>query len=208
MPRGDSSFVSWGTKVASFQGEVGAEPAKRVVISQILLHLFVLPKVFKVVLRKALGLAVHPIMHCKPIFSSLHRIFKWMYELVEHIAYIWPADIRDEVIYCALLLPVSYTNIRSKSSPRTSCTDATPISGGSAETFVAQELALELFRSTEVKESNFSPVSKLSAAVMSCFAAIFKKTLLSPSWPRRMCGPPLVQIHLKVSTLTYKRRSR
>lgn len=161
--RGDPSFVSWGTQVNSFPGEAGALPPKRVLISLILFSLCSCRVVFKVVLRKALGLAVHPIMHCKLIFSCLHRTYKWMSTLDDHKAYKWPPDVRDEILFCALCLPLSFTNLRSQVSSRISATDATPTSGGACETVISQELALRLFNSSIQKGYHtFLPSYKLS----------------------------------------------
>ena len=63
----------------------------------------------------------------------------------------WPADIRDEIIACALALCLAESNIRWRVSERISATDVPCHDGGAAYTLVSDDLALGLYRAAESK---------------------------------------------------------
>jgi len=161
--RGAPKFLAWGTSVNSLSGHCGAPPDKRVLLSLITFFVVGQRIIFLEVLEKLLGLLIHPLMHFKAHFSALHRIFKWKLTLVRGRPYRWPADIRDELIYVALLLPTCYTNMKAQISTRVSATDATQHSGGAVFTSVSNDFAKSLFKSVEVKGCHtFLPSCKLS----------------------------------------------
>ena len=81
----------------------------------------------------------------------LHRAHKWLQELKYGASVVWPADIRDEIISCALTLCVAESDICWRVSERISATDATPSDGGAAYTLVSDEFALALYRAAEGK---------------------------------------------------------
>ena len=148
---GEENFTAWGTQVRGREGKVATELGKRVDIAIVLLQAAALASTEKSLLEHLLSLLTHPFTHRRPCLAMLHRAHKFVKELTYGEVVEWPADIRDEVIACALCLCVSEANIRWRVSERISCTDATPSNGGATFTIVSEELSHALYRASESK---------------------------------------------------------
>ena len=106
------SFTAWGSHVQGRCGSVAVDVSKRIDIALVLLHSAAFPKMEKSLLEHLLSLLTHPFTHRRLCLSMLHRPHKWMKELRYGATAEWPADIRDEIIACALACCVAESNIR------------------------------------------------------------------------------------------------
>ena len=127
---GDSSFTAWGTHVRSSPGDAGTPAEKRLLLSGVILHAVNLKTIPRAVLDSILGLTVHPFMHRRELSACLHRVYKFLSDQNSEKLLVLPHDIRQELSYAALLLPLAKTNLRAQIDTMISATDATPSAGG------------------------------------------------------------------------------
>ena len=76
-----------------------------------------------------------------------HTFFK---NINEGVPVAWPADIRDEAVAAALLLPLAYQDVRWPVSAVTTASDATPMSEAVVTSLVHERLSHSLFASSEI----------------------------------------------------------
>ena len=112
------------------------------------------PFIEKDLLRRVQALFIHPFIHRRELMSSPHRIFLFCEDLVPGVFTPWAPDIRDEVVACALLLPLAVVNMRWPVSSTMSMTDATPTTAGAVRAEVSLELAEAFFDITETRGAN------------------------------------------------------
>ncbi len=87
--------------------------------------------------RRNVGLFVHPLMHRRELMTVFHRIYKWLSSIGKHTVSAWPVHITDELVSAACLLPYAVSHLKWPVSFRFKATDATPESGGSVNTWVS-----------------------------------------------------------------------
>ena len=144
---GDSTFTAFGTRIRSTPGDAATPGEKRLLLAGLLMMSANIAKVPKALLDSLRGPVVHPLMHRRSLRPCLHRIFKFMNDNKAEKILPLPADIREELCYAALLMPVARTNLRAQVDTLITATDATPSSGGSVACTVSRRLAEALFRS-------------------------------------------------------------
>ena len=125
----DPRFQVLGAEVLNEPGTAAAPLAKRAELMLLTLRVINQPYAELTIVRRDLASFIHPCMHRRQIMSVFHRVFRWLAGLTEHQAVRWPADIREELLVAALLLPLAEANIRWGISSRLTTTDATPIRG-------------------------------------------------------------------------------
>ena len=128
-------------------GSVETPVDKRRQLARLIFSVVRQPVVDEGLIDSTLGCLVHPFHHAKHLRTSRHRIYKWRsnFRGVRSL----PADLKDELLVAALLLPFAYSNIRAPASTRVSATDATPSMAGSCRARVPETLARPLFRRSE-----------------------------------------------------------
>ena len=131
-------FVAWGTNVSGATGKVGTPAAKRSFLCLFRLALLQLIYFPKVVMKKFVGLLIHPAMHRREVLSCFHRYFKWVDSFGDETRMTWDGadDVRDDILIASLLMGPCYTGIRWPVDTAISCTDATPSSGGAVKASV------------------------------------------------------------------------
>ena len=81
--------------------------------------------------------------------AAFSKVYQHMEALREFPDLRCPQDVKDELLWGVFLLPVAHANIRWPLSSRLSCTDATPVSGGSVSCEVTPGVARALYRLAE-----------------------------------------------------------
>ena len=146
---GDVRFTALGTEVSDEPGLAAAPAAKRADLMLLTFAMLRLPSVETTILRRMIGLYIHPFMRRKRCMASFGRIFTWLHSAPEGIAVSWPRDVKDELLAAALCLPLATSHLRWDLDRRISCTDATPDHGGSTFAWVSKQWVRELYRFTE-----------------------------------------------------------
>ena len=137
------NFVAWGTEVDSASGRVGAPLAKLRQLGKVLTQVLELAKVSKKMLRQVVGL-IHPFMHRRNLMCLLQETFVWIETLEDHESAKLPPAVKEELVWCALCLPVAEANIRWEVSSRVGCSDASLTGGGRAATLTLPSVAQTL----------------------------------------------------------------
>ena len=94
---------------------VASTPAeKRQAIMWLGLKVHRLQVVHKDLLRRLLGLMVHPLTHCRCLMAALHRTYQRLSSIPEGTSVGWKgaAGARDEILSALLLLPVACARLR------------------------------------------------------------------------------------------------
>ena len=109
-----ANVTAWGTEVQGIEGIVGVPREKRaklVLLGFLLLSHMYVPKSL---VRRMIGLAIHPFMHCKPLNSAFHRISKFLEGIGDQDLVSWSGDLDvwDELFTAALFLSIAHTDIR------------------------------------------------------------------------------------------------
>eukprot|EP00438_Fugacium_kawagutii_P014674 Skav232095 [mRNA] locus=scaffold2353:86437:88234:+ [translate_table: standard] len=144
-------FVAWGTEVDNRSGRVGAPQYKLQQLSQLLVRATELRVVTKKLLQGLTGLLVHPFMHRRALMSLLQETFRWIEQLKDSDKKTLPIPVREELLTCALMLPVCHSNCRWHVSKRIGASDASLSHGGRAATLTSQAVANTLYRYAEHK---------------------------------------------------------
>ena len=147
--RGASEFTVLGTEVCSDPGVVGTSMKKRGELFVLTLRMTMLPWIEKGLLRRGLALFTQPFMHRRCLMACLQAAFRWCDQMELKQCKRWDAEILDEIVAAALLLPVAHGNVRWPVAPRVVCTDATVERGGTVATYGSEALTLQLYRFTE-----------------------------------------------------------
>ena len=145
------NFVAWGTEVNSASGRVGAPLKKLCQLGRVILEVLKLPRVSKKMLQQVAGLLIHPFMHRRSLMCLLQETFTWVETLDDKISKPLPPAVREELIWCTLVLPVAEANIRWEISNRIGCSDASLSGGGRAAAWTTTPLAQTLYRFAEHK---------------------------------------------------------
>eukprot|EP00435_Cladocopium_sp_Y103_P007248 s2633_g2.t1 len=145
------NFVAWGTEVDSRSGRVGTPIRKLRQLGKVLLEVLDLRKVSKKMLQQVTGLLVHPFMHRRSLMCLLQETFIWIETLGESESRPLPPAVREELLWCALCLPVAEANIRWEVSNRVGCSDASLTGGGRGATLTTEPIAQTLYRFAEHK---------------------------------------------------------
>ena len=64
-------------------GEVGTPGLKRAHLFRLAAGVVSIPLVTKAMLRRLLGLDVHPFLHKRPLLAAFHDVFRWVDRLPE-----------------------------------------------------------------------------------------------------------------------------
>lgn len=108
----EPKYTAWGTEVESKSGRVGAPLLKVRHLSEVIANACQLPKLFKKLLQGLTGLLVHPFLHRRLAMSILQDTFLWIEKLSDHESKPLPVKVKEELLGCALILPLSHRNIR------------------------------------------------------------------------------------------------
>ena len=146
---GEPDFTTWGTQVRNGPGLVGGEVNKRIDIAILLMRAISLRYTERNIVEHLLSLLTHPLCHRRCCLSFVHRAYKWASSLKYGRTVKWAADVKDEVLGCALLLFIADSHIRWPVSTRVAAVDATPSRGGSCFVTVSTTLAEGLYAATE-----------------------------------------------------------
>eukprot|EP00438_Fugacium_kawagutii_P028648 Skav214648 [mRNA] locus=scaffold1660:52599:54713:- [translate_table: standard] len=166
-------FTAWGTEVDSKTGRVGAPLQKMRQLADILAQACRLPKLSKKLLQGLTGLLVHPFMHRRLAMSLLQDTFLWIERLKDNESKPLPVSVREELLGCALILPLCHSNIRWGVSTRVGASDASSHHGGRAACLVSQPIANTLYRFSEHRgehirldwvKGGIQPVSQMERA--------------------------------------------
>jgi len=144
-------FEAWGTEVDSHSGAVASPKKRRHDISRLLCAVVSRPRLSKTIMEKAVGLMIHPFMHCRPLMALLSHSYRFIN--VRSSSRV-PQRVSDELVGSILLLPLSYTNIRYPFASRILATDATPTQCGSCWAKAPQKVSRDLFSAAERKGEN------------------------------------------------------
>ena len=143
---GDSSFTAWGTHVRSSPGDAGTPAEKRLLLLGVILHAVNLKTIPRAVMDPTLGLIVHPFLHRRELSAGLRRVCKFLSDHKSEKLLMLLHDIKQELSYAALLLPLAKTNLRAQIDTWISATDATPSAGGAVSCTVSRRIAEALYR--------------------------------------------------------------
>ena len=146
-----STFVAWGTEVESRRGRVGAPRFKLQQLASLLVRVCKLPVVTRKLLQGITGLLVHPFMHRRSMMCLLQETFIWIERIKDGDRKALPTSVKEELLSCALLLPLCHTNVRWNVSCRIGASDASTTHGGRAAAIVTPPIAQTLFRFAEHK---------------------------------------------------------
>ena len=144
----EQSFEIWGTSVNGHTGRVGVSEEKLRQLFRLLVA-SVGNSCTKNSFQGLLGSIVFPFMHNRSCMSALSQSFVWCDGLQEGQLHRMPGGVVDEILSCALLLPLCFTNIRSNLSRTVSSTDSSGARGGSCVASVPDKIARVLFRKSE-----------------------------------------------------------
>ena len=107
--------------------------------------------VTKKLLQGITGLLIHPMMHRRSLMCLLQDTFLWAEKLNDSDRKQLPIGVKEELLSCALLLPLCHANIRWSVSCRIGASDASSTHGGRAAALVTPSIAQTLFRFAEHK---------------------------------------------------------
>lgn len=144
-------FTAWGTEVDSNSGRVGTPLKKLCQLSDLVIAVVDLKKVSKKILQSVTGLLVHPFMHRRALMCLLQETFNWIEKLTDNESRPLPLSVREELLSCALCLPLAHTNVRWEISDRIGASDASLGAGGRAATLTCSHVSQALFRFSEHK---------------------------------------------------------
>ena len=150
-PEAAQEFLAWGTHVSSRLKTAGAPLMKRAHLLVLTSLLLALPVINKDLMRRILALYIHPITHRRELFSVFHRSSKWCNSIDATSTARIPPDIRDELMSASVLLGVAQGHLDWPICSEVSCTDATPMRGGSVRTRASQKLSRAMYRVTEIR---------------------------------------------------------
>ena len=102
-------------------------------------------------LQSVLGSVVFPFMHQRCCMSALSECFTHVANMSETEVSRLPPAVVDDLLGCALLLPLSFTNVRAGISATISATDSSGAQGGSCVAEVPGKVAELLYRRSEFK---------------------------------------------------------
>lgn len=146
-----SVFVAWGTEVENRSGRVGTPRFKLQQLSSLIVRVCKLPVVSRKLLQGITGLLVHPFMHRRSLMCLLQETYLHIENIRDGDRKGLPIKVREELLSCALLLPLCHSNVRWDVSCRIGASDASTTHGGRAATFVTPAIARTLFRYAEHK---------------------------------------------------------
>ena len=144
-------FVAWGTEVDNKTGRVGAPLQKLRHLSLLISRVLGLTVVSKKLLQGITGLLVHPFTHRRSMMCLLQETFIWVEKLNDGDNKRLPVEVKEELMACALLLPLCHSNIRWTVSCRVGASDASLTHGGRAASLVSPTVANTLYRFAEHK---------------------------------------------------------
>eukprot|EP00438_Fugacium_kawagutii_P016231 Skav211918 [mRNA] locus=scaffold1200:96943:99030:- [translate_table: standard] len=144
-------FVAWGTELDNKTGRAGAPLMKLKQLSELLVRVTQLRAVSKKLLQSVTGLLVHPFMHRRCLMSLLQDTFVWIEKLDDTSARPLPVAVKEELLSCALVLPLCHSNVRWPISSRVGASDASLSNGGRAAALVPPVVAQTLYRFAEHK---------------------------------------------------------
>lgn len=144
-------FIAWGTELDNRTGRVGASAVKLKHLTHVLAAVCQLRSVTKKLLQGVTGLLVHPFMHRRSLMCQLQETFIWIERLGDKESKPLPVAVKEELIGCALTLPLCHSNFKWDVSCRIGASDASLNDGGRAATWVPQSIAHTLYRYAEHK---------------------------------------------------------
>ena len=147
----ESRFVAWGTEVDSKSGRVGTPLLKLSQLAGLIARVCKLQKVGKKLLQSVTGLLIHPLMHRRSLMCVLQDTFIWCEKMDDTTQKPLPHAVKEELLCCALLLPMCHSNIRWAVSTRIGASDASSTHGGRAATLVTPSISQTLYRYSEHK---------------------------------------------------------
>ena len=150
-PVGAQTFTVIGTEVRAEPGLVGAPLQKRLAMMLLLSGLATAPGISQNLLRRALGLLMHPLVHRRELMCVFQGIHTWMNKIPEKRFAKWHPLMLEEFVAAIFLLPLAQSHIRWPVSARIGATDATVTRGGTVEGEVSAKFAEDLFRFVEPK---------------------------------------------------------
>ena len=145
----EPKFTAWGTEVDNKSGRVGSPLIKLKHLAELLQRACSLPRVSKKLLQGLTGLLVHPFLHRRIAMSILQDTFLWIERLSDTEQKPLPVKVKEELLGCALILPLCHSNIRWEVSKRVGASDASLLNGGRAAALVNQTTANTLYRYAE-----------------------------------------------------------
>ena len=145
----EPKYVAWGTEVDNKTGRVGTPLLKLRHLSAVINSACGLPKVTKKLMQGLTGLLVHPFLHRRLAMSILQDTYLWIEKMDNNESKTMPAKVREELLGCALILPLCHSNIRWNVSKRIGASDASLQHGGRAAALVNQSTANTLYRFSE-----------------------------------------------------------
>ena len=144
-----SDFCAWGTSVSSQSGRVGVSSEKLKGVGELIVEICQLRFVTQKLLQKAVGLLVHPAMHRRIFMSLLQEVYQFITKMKPKKEYRLPDNVREELLWMALCLPLMHANIRWPISSRIGASDASLSGGGRAACFTSEAIAKTLYRYSE-----------------------------------------------------------
>lgn len=145
----EPKYIAWGTEVDNKTGRVGTPLLKLRQLAAVIQKACSLPKVTKKLMQGLTGLLVHPFLHRRLAMSILQDTYLWVEKLPDAESRTMPAKVREELLGCALILPLCHSNIRWSVSKRIGASDASSQHGGRAAALVNQSTANTLYRFAE-----------------------------------------------------------
>lgn len=142
-------FVSWGTSVCSQSGRVGTPLVKLKQLSHLITEVCKLGWVTQKLMQKVVGLVVHPCMHKRAFMCLLQDTYVWIEKFSPKERKRMPNNVREELLWITLCLPLMHSNIRWPISTRIGASDALCDRGGRAATSTLQPLPQTLYRYSE-----------------------------------------------------------
>lgn len=142
-------FVSWGTSVCSQSGRVGTPLVKLKQLSHLITEVCKLGWVTQKLMQKVVGLVVHPCMHKRAFMCLLQDTYVWIEKFSPKERKRMPNNVREELLWITLCLPLMHSNIRWPISTRIGASDASCDRGGRAATSTLQPVAQTLYRYSE-----------------------------------------------------------
>ena len=143
------TFTAWGTEVDNKSGRVGAPLIKLKQLASLLTRVCSLPTVSQKLLQSVVGLLIHPFMHRRSTMCLLQDTFLWVEKLSATESKPLPIAVKEELLACALLMPLCHSNIRWTVSCRIGASDASLSHGGRAAALVSPAVAQTLYRYSE-----------------------------------------------------------
>eukprot|EP00971_Amphidinium_carterae_P348916 6490743-Amphidinium_carterae.1 len=126
---GEHRMISLGAAVDGLEGTVGVPMDKRGRLALLLIHTAASLHVHPEHLRTLLGKLIHCLEFRRPLLSILDLAFAFaaQHESSQPL----PIRVADELLLCAMLLPMAHANLRASFQPTVTVSDASPEGGGS-----------------------------------------------------------------------------